>query len=179
MNIEELRDEMIRTQKKGLPFICASVVLWSLIAVVAVLDIQIDVKNILVFCCAAPLMPVAWIFGKALKVDIFEKGNPLIKLAVLFNMNQILYLLIVMWVFNAVPEQMIMVFAMVFGAHLLPFSWVYKSRGYQIFSIVIPVVSLILGNLFNGFAVAGTVAVLELIFVAVLFAEMRSFDKKK
>ncbi|HCY07033.1 MAG TPA: hypothetical protein DHS57_07230, partial [Erysipelotrichaceae bacterium] len=87
---------------------------------------------------------------------------PLGNLGFLFTMNQMLYILIVMWVFNAVPEKMIMVYAMVFGAHLLPYSWLYKSRGYAIFSIIIPIISLILGNLYNGFILSFTLVLVEI-----------------
>ncbi len=92
-------------------------------------------------------------------------------------MNQVLYLLIVMWVFNVAPEKMIMVYAMVFGAHLLPYSWLYKSKAYQIFAIVIPILSLVLGNLFSGVVVAGTFAVIDFIFVHILQRELKTFTE--
>ncbi|NMD37518.1 MAG: hypothetical protein GYA87_02410, partial [Christensenellaceae bacterium] len=49
----------------------------------------------------------------------------------------------------------------------------YNSMGYKFFAIVIPVVALILGNVFNGFAVAAALTVLEILFVTVLFKEMQ------
>ena len=91
-------------------------------------------------------------------------------------MNQLLYLLIVMWIFNAVPDKMVMVYAMVFGAHLLPYSWLYKSNGYKIFAVVIPFISLILGNLFSGFAVAAALSVLEILFVIILLWEPKQIN---
>ena len=172
MTLDELRDDLIIKQKKGLPFILASVVIWLLITIVAILNISIETKNILVFCCSTPMLPISWIIGKKVGVDLFDKKNALGQLAFLFTMNQMLYLLIVMWVFAAVPEKMIMVYAMVFGAHLLPYSWVYKSKAYRIFAIVIPTLSLILGNVFNGVVVAGTLTVVELAFVFVLKKEL-------
>lgn len=173
MNLESLREDIIIKQKKGLPFIIASAIIWGLIAAVSLLDIPMTTKNILVFCCSCPMLPVSWIVGKKLGVDIFSKQNPLGKLGFLFTMNQLLYLLIVMWIFNAVPDKMIMVYAMVFGAHLLPYSWLYKSNGYKIFAIAIPFISLILGNFFGGFAVAASLCVLEILFVIILFRELK------
>lgn len=151
----------------------ASVVIWILITIVSVLDMPIETKNILVFCCSTPMLPVAWTIGKKIGVDLFDKKNKLGELAFLFTMNQMLYLLIVMWVFNAVPEKMIMVYAMVFGAHLLPYSWVYKSKSYQIFAIMIPILSLILGIVFNSVVVAGTLTVVEIAFVLALKNELK------
>ena len=133
MNLEELRNDITLKQKKGLPFICASVVIWLLILIVVLLDLSQEKENLFVFCCSCPLLPISWIIGKILKTDIFEKSNPLGNVGFLFTCNQFLYLLIVMWVFNAVPDKMVMVYAMVFGAHLLPYSWLYKSISYRAF----------------------------------------------
>ena len=172
MNLEELRNDITLKQKKGLPFICASVVIWFLIMIVVVLDLPQQQENVLVFCCSCPLMPIAWLIGKLLKVDIFEKSNPLGNVGFLFTCNQFLYLLIVMWIFSAVPDKMVMVYAMVFGAHLLPYSWLYQSISYRVFSIAIPVVSLVLGCMFSALIVAATLLITEIIFVILLFAEL-------
>ena len=112
-------------------------------------------------------------------VDIFSKANELGSLGFLFTMNQVIYLLIVMWVFNAVPDKMIMVYAMVFGAHLLPYSWLYKSKSYRIFAVIIPVLALVLGNMFNGFVVSGTLAIVGIIFVISLYNEFKLFMKRQ
>lgn len=177
MNLDELRNDIIIKQKKGLPFIISSVVIWLLITVVASLQIDINLKNLLVFCCSTPLLPLSWIIGKKIGVDIFSKENELGNLGFLFTMNQIIYLLIVIWVFNAVADKMIMVYAMVFGAHLLPYSWLYKSKSYQVFAVIIPALALVIGNVFNGFVVSGTLAIVEIIFAISLHNELKISDK--
>lgn len=45
MNIEELRNDIIVKQKKGLPFICASVVIWLLIGIVTLLKLHININK--------------------------------------------------------------------------------------------------------------------------------------
>lgn len=174
MNLEELRDDIALKQKKGLPFIVASIIIWMFITVVAALEINIAVKNILVFCCSTPLLPLSWIIGKKINVDIFSQDNDLGNLGFLFTLNQLLYLLIVIWVFNAVPDKMIMVYAMVFGAHLLPYSWLYKSKSYKIFAVIIPILALLLGSLFNGFVVAGALFFVEIVFALILRNEVKA-----
>ena len=77
--------------------------------------------------------PLAWGLSKVMKIDFEGKGNPLSKAGILFSVNQMLYILIAMWVLSAVPEKMLMVYAMIFGAHLMPFSWLYRSRSYMVF----------------------------------------------
>ena len=178
MNLEDLRNDIALKQKKGLPFICASVVIWLLILIVIMLDLPQDKENFLVFCCSGPLMPIAWVISKALKVDIFDKSNPLGNVGFLFTCNQFLYLLIVMWVYNAAPDKMVMVYAMVFGAHLLPYSWLYKSISYRVFSIVIPITALIVGCMFSAFSVAITLFAVECIFVIALFVELNKFNNE-
>jgi hypothetical protein len=173
MSLDELRIDIACEQKKGLPFIIASVFIWGMITFVSLMDLPIMTKNLLVFCCSCPLLPLSWIAGKIIKVDIFTKKNPLGQLGFLFTMNQMIYLLIVMWVFNAVPEKMIMVYAMVFGAHLFPYSWLYKSKAYAVLAVCIPIIALILGNLFNGSIVAFVLSLLEIVFAAILWYESK------
>ena len=84
-----------------------------------------------------------------------------------------LYILIVMWVYAAVPEKMVMVYAMVFGAHLMPFSWLYASRSYMVFSIVVPILSLIVGLIYPPAVLAALMIVIEAVFSACLFQECK------
>ena len=49
------------------------------------------------------LFPLAWGLSRLLHIDFEGKGNPLTKLGILFSLNQLLYILIVMWVYVAVP----------------------------------------------------------------------------
>ncbi len=177
-DLEKLRNDIAIKQKKGLPFISTSVAIWLLIVIVIMLDLPQDKENLFVFCCSCPLLPISWIIGKVIKVDIFDKSNPLGNVGFLFTCNQFLYLLIVMWVFSAVPNKMVMVYAMVFGAHLLPYSWLYKSLSYRIFSIAIPIVSLVVGCMFSAISVAVTMLIIEIIFVIALFVELRKYNNK-
>ncbi len=177
MTLEELKNDISLTQKKGIPFIIASVVIWCLIMIVSLLDIPVMKKNMLVFCCSIPLMPISMLVAKIIKVDIFSKKNPLGNLGFLFTMNQLLYLLIVMWVYSAVPEKMVMVYAMVFGAHLLPYSWLYNSKAYLVFAIAISVISLILGNVFNALVVSMALFVIEIVFAFILIHEVKAMNK--
>jgi apolipoprotein N-acyltransferase len=81
-------------------------------------------------------------------------------------------------VFGAVPDKMVMIYAMVFGAHLLPYSWLYKSINYRIFAIVIPILSLVLGCLYSATAVAIAMIITEILFAVLLFAELRKLQQR-
>ena len=150
-----------------------SVVIWGLICAVHHTDLTIEQKNLITFCCSAVLFPLAWMLSKILKIDFESKGNPLSKAGLLFSINQMLYILIMMWVFAAVPEKMVMVYAMVFGAHLMPFSWLYQSKSYLILSIIIPILSLFIGLMYPPYVLAALMAIIEIVFSVCLYLEVR------
>ena len=134
----------------------------------------IEQKNLVTFCCSAILFPIAWGLSKALKIDFQGKGNPLTKAGIIFSVNQMLYILIAMWVYAAVPSKMLMVYAMIFGAHLMPFSWLYQSKSYMVFSIVVPILSLIIGLLYPPYVLAAIMIVTEAVFSLCLIRECKS-----
>ena len=173
MELNELIKDCARRQKKGLHFILTSILIWAMICAVHLTDMPIDTKNLITFCCSAVLFPLAWMLSKVLKIDFEGKGNPLTKAGILFSINQMLYILIVMWVYAAVPEKMVMVYAMVFGAHLMPFSWLYDSRSYMAFSIVVPILSLIVGLIYPPAVLAALMIVIEAVFSVCLFQECK------
>lgn len=174
MNLEELKKDCSMKQKKGIHFIMASVIIWSMVLIVQLTNLPIVTKNIFTFCCTAPLMPISYLISKKLNIQFSDKTNPLNNLGILFSINQMIYILIPMWLLTAVPDKMLMVFAMVFGAHLLPFSWLYNSKSYITFSIVIPILSLIVGLNFANYILAVMMIMIEIIFSVLL-----SFENKK
>ena len=174
MELQKLKADIILDQKKGLPFIVSSIIVWFLIWIVTTSDIPIGLKNIYIFFCSIPMVPIAWLAGKIMGVEVFKNENPLGKLGFLFTMNQMLYLLIVMWVLNVLPEKMVMVYAMVFGSHLLPYSWLYESKAYLFFSIFITIISLIVGSLFPIDVLAILLCLTEVIFSFALRLEVKN-----
>ena len=88
-----------------------------------------------------------------------------------------------MWVFSAVPEKMLMVYTMVFGAHLLPYSWRYKSRTYFVFAILIPILALVLGHMASMTYLSLVMVFLEIVFAMLLQLKvlscLRTFYKKR
>ena len=173
MELNELFKDCSQRQKKGLHFIMASVVVWGLILGVHLTGITIEQKNLFTFCCSAVLFPLAWMMSKVLNIDFEGKDNPLTKAGILFSVNQMLYILIAMWVYAAVPNKMLMVYSMIFGAHLMPFSWLYQSKSYLVMSIVIPILSLIIGLVYPPFVLAVLMVVVEIVFSICLYIESK------
>ena len=172
--MDALKKDAIMTQKKGLPFIMASVVIWILIFVLQLGNKGIKATNMLTFMCSCLLMPLAFFFSKIVKADIFQKtDNPINKMGFLCTMNQMLYILIVMWAFSQKPDAMMMLYAMVFGAHLLPFGWLYNSRGYTFASIAETIGALVLTMIFGNAMAAAFMVIMEIVLTVCLFIELR------
>ncbi|MBP5249571.1 MAG: hypothetical protein J6Z46_06165 [Lachnospiraceae bacterium] len=171
--LNRMRIEFAFKQKKGLPFILASAVLWTVMLIAFLTDLDLTVKNIIAMGCSALLMPCGMLFGKLIKVNIFSKENPLSGLSVVAALNQLLYLPIVLWVMYTVPEKMIMAYAIAVGAHFLPYYWIYFSPTYFYASIVIPVVSLILGINFGQFVVCLAFVGFDILICLLLCLENR------
>ena len=179
MNFEELKKDCARKQKKGLHFILTSIVIWLAVAIIHKTDLPILTKNMLTFCATAPLVPIAYMISKVIKVEFSDKKNPLNQLGFLFSINQMIYLLIAMWIYPTVPDKMVMVIAMIFGAHLLPYAWLYSSKIYGIMSILVPISALIVGNIYEVYVLAILMVIYEIIFSLILIIETRNSDRVK
>ena len=177
MNLEELRNDCARKQKKGLHIILASVIIWILVLCVHLTSLPMLTKNLITFCCTAPLLPISFFISRLLKIDFQNKENPLTALGVLFSVNQILYLFIAMWIYPTVPEKMLMVIAIIFGAHLMPYSWLYKSKSYFALSIIIPVTSLAVGLNFEPYILASVMIGFEVLFSILLLCEVKQMKE--
>lgn len=178
MDLEALKVDCAIKQKKGIHFISASIIIWCLVLIVQLLNLPVLTKNLLTFCCTAPLLPLAFLISKLLKIQFQDKENPLNNLGILFSLNQMIYLLIAMWVYPTIPDKMLMIIAMIFGAHLLPYSWLYKSKIYLIMSIIIPISSLIIGCNFQNYVLAIIMIIYETIFTLLLMIENKKMLNK-
>lgn len=177
MNLAELRNDCASKQKKGLHFILASIIIWIIVTMVHITDLPILTKNMFTFCATAPLVPLAFIISKLIKVEFSDNKNPLNKLGLLFSFNQMLYLLIAMWIYPTVPEKMVMVIVMIFGAHLLPYAWLYSSKIYAVMAVVIPFIALYVGLNYEVYVLAMIMVAVEILFSLVLFVEVKQLGK--
>ena len=172
--LEEIKKSCARVQKRGLHFISASVIIWCLVSIVHATSLPIVTKNLLTFCCTCPLMPLAWMLSKPLGITFSDKENPLSSLGIILSCAQLPYLLIVMWVYAAMPDKMVMTLAMVFGAHLLPFGWLYNSKVYYIMSALVTLGALVVGLMFPPVILALCMVVVELVFCLLLYLENKN-----
>ncbi|MDC2866158.1 DUF7010 family protein [Bacillus sp. BP-3] len=180
MELDRLREDIAARGKRGLHFILASIMIWSAILVVWLLPLKgISTKNLLTFCITATLLPIAFMISKLIKAEFSTKDNSLNNLGILFSCNQFLYILIAMWIYQAAPEKMVMILAIIFGAHifgahLLPFGWLYKSKAYFVMAIIVSFASLVVGIIFSPVIVAIVMISLEIVFSIWLSFEIKA-----
>lgn len=172
--LQELRADNSRKQKRGLHFIMASVFIWIAILLLHISSLPVMTKNLFTFCCSVPLVPFAYLLSRILKIDFQNRENPLSGLGLLISLNQMLYILIAMWVYAALPEKMLMVYTMIFGAHLFLYGWLYQSKSYYVFSIVIPFAALLLGIYCPAVATAIFMVVATAVFCLLLIMENKN-----
>jgi len=179
LHLDALKKESQQAQKKGLPFIMSSVVIWTVILMVQLTDGNVVTKNLYTFMSCCLLLPLAFLFSKMIGADTFRKTkNPIDKLGFICTMNQMLYLLIVMWAYSRAPEAMVMLYAMVFGGHLFPFGWVYDSKAYAVVAVMETVGALIMGIAWGSIAAVLFMIVMEILLCIFLFIEVGK-DRKK
>ena len=169
--LDELRNDCLLKQKKGLHFILASVIIWAAVLLIHLSPLDTESKNLFTFCCSTPLMPMAYLISKIIKVDFQNKSNPLTNLGITFSVGQLPYLLIAMWAFAEAPENMLMIYSMIFGAHLLPFGWLYRSKTYYVLSVAIPAAAVMIGMRFENHVLAAFMLCTEIIFCICLAVE--------
>ncbi len=176
MDLDDLKTDITKRGKRGLHFILASLIIWSAVTGVWLLPIEnILTKNLLTFCCTALLVPLAFVISGLIKAEFSITDNPLSNLGLLFSLNQFLYILIAMWVYPTVPGKMVMVLAIISGAHLLPFGWLYSSKAYSVMAVLIPLVALTIGILFEAVAVSIAMVIVEILFCIWLTSENKIF----
>ena len=177
--LNELRKDAALIQKRGLPFMMASVVLWTAIMVSRIFMTDIMEMNFLTFCTSAMLMPLASLFGKLLGADIYRRTtNPINKLGFLCNINQFLYLPIAMWAYSAHPESMLLIYAIIFAAHLLPFSWVYDSKIYFTAAFVESIGVILIGYRFGYPAAMAFLVIMQIIVCIRLFMQVKEDERE-
>lgn len=172
--MNELKKQNIAAQKRGIHFLLTAVIIFIMILVIQILPFSLMKKNLLTFCAAAPMMPIAYGISRVLHIDFQNKGNPFSSLGLFFTLNQMMYLLIPMWALNGAPEQMLMFYLLIFGAHLLPYGWLYNSKSYIAFSIVILAAVFILGLFGNRILMAGAVLLIQIAFCISIIKENSS-----
>lgn len=168
MNIDLLRDQYCIETKKGIGFILSATIFWVLMVPVFFFENSI-LRIICYFAGGACIFPLGLLISKLLKaLDYSDKS--LGALGMILNAVQFLYFPIVWGAIFYQIEALPWFLAVISGAHLLSFGWLYRSKTYVISAIVISIGSAVIGIRF----LSNTYLYIP-IFQAVLFLVTSAF----
>nr|WP_321523433.1 hypothetical protein [uncultured Macellibacteroides sp.] len=143
-SLNKLRDELSLKARNGIDFTLSATLIWLLVAVIWSLSIESYYKSVLVFMVSSLLLPTALGLSKLLKTKWKIEENPLQPLGLWLNFAQLFYFPFLIFTLVKMPDYFIMTYAIITGAHLFPYAWLYKTKWYAILAGVIAVGALIL-----------------------------------
>ena len=94
------------------------------------------------------IFPAGVLLGRVLGIHVISRGNPLGTLGGLIAATQVFYLPVFIAVYQFRPSLLPLTIGLLGGAHFLPYTWLYNSRGYLFVALATGLSALILGGPF-------------------------------
>ncbi|WP_027963682.1 DUF7010 family protein [Halalkalibacillus halophilus] len=141
-DLNEIRKDLSIRGKNGIPFILAAIIIWSIVTVIFLLPLDLHTQNIAMLFSTGLMFPLAILFSSVMKADWKLENNPFANLGVILNVAQLMYFPVIVWAISVSPEQAVVFFAIIVGAHFFPYGWFYNAKGYYVMAPVISVVVL-------------------------------------
>lgn len=145
LKVNEIRNELSVRGKNGIGFLLSAVVIWTIITVIFIQPLEMDQKNIFMLFSTGLMFPLSVGISTLINADWKLKKNPLGNLGLFLNLAQIIYFPILFWGIIKSPNDAIMLFAIITGAHFFPYGWFYNAKLYYVMAPVISVIIMILG----------------------------------
>ena len=138
--IDQMRDEIAAITKRGIGMPMAGMLYWL---AMAVFGAKLTPHNaaLVMFIATGVVFPIGWWLTKLAGGNLMHKGHPLSSLGMILNFVQLAYWPLVIVVFHRDPMLVPLALGSLFGSHFLPYSWLYKSRGYAFLAIGTAVVA--------------------------------------
>jgi hypothetical protein len=149
LEINETRNELSVRGKNGIGFLLSAVVIWSIITVIFGQSIEMHQKNIYMLYSTGLMFPLSVGISTFIKADWKLKNNPLGNLGLSLNLAQVIYFPILFWGMIKSPNDAVILFAIITGAHFFPYGWFYKAKPYYVMAPMISVVLMCLGLYVN------------------------------
>lgn len=145
MDLAKMKKDLTIRGKNGLPFLLAAAIVWIVIAIIFLTPLDIQWQNILMLAATGLTFPLALLLAKLIKAEWKFKDNPLSKLGLYLNLAQFVYFPVILWAFAQRPSVMVLFFAIITGAHLFPFGWLYNTKAYYAMAPVTSVGVMLIG----------------------------------
>ncbi|GAE25545.1 hypothetical protein JCM9140_1545 [Halalkalibacter wakoensis JCM 9140] len=144
VDLLQIRRELSIKGKNGIGFILAAAAIWTIITIIFALPIETHAKNILMLFTTGLLFPLAVVTSKLLKADWRFENNPLANLATHLNVAQIMYFPILFWAIAYSPNEAVLFFAIIVGAHFFPYGWFYHTKAFYFMAPVISALMILI-----------------------------------
>jgi len=178
LEVNEIRNELSVKAKNGIGFLLAAIVIWSIITIIFLLPVDIQQKNIYMLITTGIMFPLSIGMSTMIKADWQLKNNPIGNLGLIFNFAQLIYFPILFFGMITNPEDAIIFFAIITGAHFFPYGWFYNAKPYYIMAPIIAVIIMMLGLYLNEeqlWVISLSVVVL---FLLLIFLLIINYKKK-
>lgn len=143
-SLYQLKTEIQSQAKNGIDFILSAAIIWLAISFIWTLDFTAYNKSVFTFMIGAILLPLAFGLSKIFKTNWKVKDNPLQPLGLWLNFAQLIYFPFLIFVLIKYPDYFILAYAIITGAHLFPYAWLYDEIGYAVWAILISFGTLII-----------------------------------
>jgi hypothetical protein len=140
-----LKLELSVKAKNGLDFITSAGLVWAILAFVWTLPYLPQQKAFFTFCLGGLVLPLAWLLSKVFHTTWTFPHNPLQPLGLWLNFAQLFYFPLLMVIYARQPGYFIMSYAIITGAHLFPYAWLYHARVYAVLAGAMAAGSMVLG----------------------------------
>ncbi|MCE7992259.1 MAG: hypothetical protein HEP71_09775 [Roseivirga sp.] len=181
LSFPQLRHQVITENKNGINFIIAASICWLLISTNWLMPYSMQNKALYTFFCTAPMMPLAFLLSKTFKTSWKIPNNPLNELGLWLNFAQLFYFPFVFIFFAQYPEQFVMAFAIIRGAHFFPYAWFYNTKSYAVMAGVISLGSALIGTMVKenpSAMVAGFITLCLWVLSFWIFADYKKAARK-
>jgi hypothetical protein len=150
LEINKIKNELSVRGKNGIGFLLSAVVIWTIITIIFIQPIEIDRKNIYMLFSTGLMFPLSVGISTIIKADWKLKDNPLGQLGLYLNLAQVIYFPILFWGIIKSPNDAIMVFAIITGAHFFPYGWFYNAKPFYAMAPIISILIMFLGLYIDG-----------------------------
>lgn len=131
-HLAKWKSEMQHQAKNGIDFILSAGLLWLAISYLWTLEHTAYNKSVFTFMLGALMLPLAFGLSKILRTNWKVKANPLQPLGLWLNLAQLAYFPFLIFMLLEDPDYFVMAYAIITGAHLLPYAWFYDEMGYAV-----------------------------------------------
>src|SRR5699024_220923 len=149
VDINKVRDQLSVESKNGIGFLLSAIVIWFIITIIFLQSFSFDQKNLYMLISTGLMFPLYVAISHLLKADWKLENNPFGQLGLHLNIAQIIYFPILIWGILKSPDMAIMFFAIITGAHLYPYGWLYHAKAYYILAPIISVMIMMMGLLLS------------------------------